>query len=115
MNNIESFEQLDLPDHLLSAIQALEYTAPTPIQAQAIPALMSGKDVLGGAQTGTGKTGAFALPALAQIQLKRREPQVLVLVPTRELALQVAEAFKGFAANMPGINILPIYGGQGYN
>lgn len=110
-----SFNDLGLPDTLLTAIQNLGYNEPTPIQAQAIPALLSGADVLGQAQTGTGKTAAFALPLLAQVNLKRREPQILVLVPTRELALQVAEAFNGFAVNMPGINILAVYGGQGYN
>jgi ATP-dependent RNA helicase DeaD len=110
-----SFEDLGLPETLLDAVKSLGYTIPTPIQAQAIPALLSGSDVLGQAQTGTGKTAAFALPLLAQIQVKRRAPQILVLVPTRELALQVAEAFIGFASNMPELNILPIYGGQGYN
>lgn len=110
-----SFNDLGLPDTLLTAIKNLGYNEPTPIQAQAIPALLSGEDVLGQAQTGTGKTAAFALPLLAQVNLKRREPQILVLVPTRELALQVAEAFNSFAVNMPGINILAVYGGQGYN
>ncbi len=110
-----NFSELNLPEHLLDAVQALGYTQATPIQVQAIPVLMAGSDVLGQAQTGTGKTAAFALPLLAKIKLNRREPQILVLVPTRELALQVSEAFSGFAVNMPGINILPIYGGQGYN
>jgi ATP-dependent RNA helicase DeaD len=114
-NITTSFNNLGLPDTLLAAVQKLGYNEPTPIQAQAIPALLSGADVLGQAQTGTGKTAAFALPLLAQVNLKSREPQILVLVPTRELALQVAEAFNGFAANMAGINILAIYGGQGYN
>lgn len=109
------FNELGLPDSLLRAINTLGYTEPTPIQAQAIPPLLAGSDVLGQAQTGTGKTAAFALPLLANIQVKRRETQVLVLVPTRELALQVAEAFSGFAVNIPGLNILPIYGGQGYS
>ncbi len=110
-----SFNDLGLPDTLLTAVQKLGYNEPTPIQAQAIPALLRGADVLGQAQTGTGKTAAFALPLLAKVNLKIREPQILVLVPTRELALQVAEAFNGFAANMPEINILAMYGGQGYN
>lgn len=114
-NIITSFNDLGLPDTILTAVQSLGYNEPTPIQAQAIPALLSGSDVLGQAQTGTGKTAAFALPLLAQVNPKRREPQLLVLVPTRELALQVAEAFNSFAANMPEINILAIYGGQGYN
>ncbi len=109
------FSELGLPESIMSAVAALGYTTPTPIQAQAIPALLAGKDVLGQAQTGTGKTAAFALPLLANIQIKRREPQILVLVPTRELALQVAKAFSGFAVNLSGLNILAIYGGQGYN
>jgi ATP-dependent RNA helicase DeaD len=113
--NINGFNELGLPDSLLRAISTLGYTIPTPIQSQAIPPLLAGEDVLGKAQTGTGKTAAFALPLLAKIQAKRRETQILVLVPTRELALQVAEAFAGFAVNMPEINILPIYGGQGYS
>lgn len=113
--NQPSLADLGLPESLLEAIHALGYTVPTPIQAQAIPPFLAGQDVLGQAQTGTGKTAAFALPLLANVQIKRRETQVLVLVPTRELALQVAEAFNGFAANMPGVNILAIYGGQGYD
>jgi ATP-dependent RNA helicase DeaD len=112
---ITEFSELGLPESIMSAVAALGYTTPTPIQAQAIPALLSGKDVLGQAQTGTGKTAAFALPLLANIQVKRREPQILVLVPTRELALQVAKAFSSFAVNISGLNILAIYGGQGYN
>lgn len=115
MTTIQHFNQLGLPDYLLESIQKLGFDTPTPIQAQAIPALLAGSDVLGQAQTGTGKTAAFALPLLAQIQVKRREPQILVLVPTRELAIQVAEAFSSFATNMPELNILPIYGGQGYS
>lgn len=113
--NINGFNELNLPDSLLRAISTLGYLEPTPIQLQAIPPLLAGSDVLGQAQTGTGKTAAFALPLLAKIQAKRRETQILVLVPTRELALQVAEAFIGFAANLPEINVLPIYGGQGYS
>ena len=109
------FDGLGLPESILKAIHALDYNEPTPIQIQAIPALLSGSDVIGKANTGTGKTGAFALPLLAQIQINKREPQVLVLVPTRELALQVAKAFISFAKFMPGINILSIYGGEGYN
>jgi ATP-dependent RNA helicase DeaD len=114
-NIINGFNELGLPESLLRAINTLGYTVPTPIQSQAIPALLSGSDVLGQAQTGTGKTAAFALPLLANIKAKLRETQILVLVPTRELALQVAEAFISFAANMPEINVLPIYGGQGYS
>lgn len=109
------FADLGLPDTILKAIEALGYNEPTPIQIQAIPALLSGSDVIGKANTGTGKTGAFALPLLAKIEVRRREPQVLVLVPTRELALQVAKAFISFAQFMPEINILSIYGGEGYS
>jgi len=110
-----SFNNLGLPSNLLRAITDLGYTIPTPIQMQAIPHLLAGTDVLGQAQTGTGKTAAFALPLLAKVQVKRRATQILVLVPTRELALQVADAFTDFAAHMPELNILAIYGGSGYN
>ena len=87
---------------------------PRPIQAQTIPLLLAGSDLLGQAQTGTGKTAAFALPVLAQIDLARASPQALVLVPTRELAIQVAEAFQRYAAHLQGFHVLPIYGGQSY-
>jgi ATP-dependent RNA helicase DeaD len=90
------------------------YESPSPIQAATIPVLLSGADMLGQAQTGTGKTAAFALPALTRIDLSQHEPQVLVLVPTRELALQVAEAFLKYAAHLKGFHVLPIYGGQSY-
>jgi ATP-dependent RNA helicase DeaD len=90
------------------------YEAPTPIQAATIPALLAGSDVLGQAQTGTGKTAAFALPILSRLRLEQREPQALVLVPTRELAIQVAEAFKKYAAELPSFHVLPVYGGQSY-
>jgi ATP-dependent RNA helicase DeaD len=90
------------------------YESPSPIQAATIPVLLSGADMLGQAQTGTGKTAAFALPALTRIDLSKHEPQVLVLVPTRELALQVAEAFLRYAAHLKGFHVLPIYGGQSY-
>ncbi len=86
-----------------------------PSKPQTIPVLLSGTDMLGQAQTGTGKTAAFALPALDSIDLARHEPQVLVLVPTRELALQVAEAFLRYAAHLKGFHVLPIYGGQSYS
>jgi len=87
---------------------------PTPIQAATIPPLLSGSDVLGQAQTGTGKTAAFALPVLSKINVELAQPQALVLVPTRELAIQVAEAFQSYAAHMQGFHVLPIYGGQSY-
>jgi ATP-dependent RNA helicase DeaD len=85
---------------------------PSPIQAACIPHLLAGHDILGEAQTGTGKTAAFALPALDQVDISQRNPQVLVLTPTRELAIQVAEAFQRYASKMPGFHVLPIYGGQ---
>lgn len=109
------FQQFGLPDQVLRALDALGYVEPTPIQTQAIPPLLAGSDVLGQAQTGTGKTAAFALPLLARIDVKRLVPQLLVLVPTRELAVQVAEAFNNFAQHMQGLRILPVYGGQGFS
>ncbi|MGH8269567.1 MAG: DEAD/DEAH box helicase, partial [Steroidobacteraceae bacterium] len=109
-----SFLELGLNAPLLQALAAVGYETPSPIQAQAIPLLLAGSDLLGQAQTGTGKTAAFALPILAQIDLQRAAPQALVLVPTRELAIQVAEAFQRYAANLPGFHVLPIYGGQSY-
>ena len=107
-----SFTDLGLPEPLLRALGAIGYENPSPIQAACIPLLLEGKDMLGQAQTGTGKTAAFALPLLARIDPKLNKPQVLVLTPTRELAIQVAEAFQKYAHFMPGFQILPIYGGQ---
>ena len=112
--DVATFADLGLPPELLSALEVVGYEAPTPIQARTIPPLLAGRDLLGQAQTGTGKTAAFALPLLARLDLKLREPQVLVLAPTRELALQVAEAFQRYAAHLPGFHVLPVYGGQGY-
>ncbi|MBJ6980793.1 DEAD/DEAH box helicase [Luteimonas sp. MC1572] len=109
-----TFSDLGLPGSLLQALTAVGYETPSPIQAATIPPLLAGRDVLGQAQTGTGKTAAFALPALARIDPAQRKPQVLVLAPTRELAIQVAEAFQKYAAHLPGFQVLPIYGGQGY-
>jgi ATP-dependent RNA helicase DeaD len=109
-----SFADLGLSDAVLRAIADVGYESPSPIQAQTIPVLLSGRDMLGQAQTGTGKTAAFALPALTKIALDQREPQVLVLVPTRELALQVSEAFVRYASHLKGFHVLPIYGGQSY-
>ena len=108
-----SFSDLDLSAPLLQAIHEIGYETPSPIQAASIPHLLAGHDLLGQAQTGTGKTAAFALPILNNIDTSRREPQALVLTPTRELALQVAEAFQGYARHLPDFHILPIYGGQG--
>ena len=108
------FQELGLSAPILEALVAVGYETPSPIQAQTIPLLLSGSDVLGQAQTGTGKTAAFALPLLTQIDLSQTSPQALVLVPTRELAIQVAEAFQRYAAHLKGFHVLPIYGGQSY-
>ncbi|BCX81942.1 ATP-dependent RNA helicase DeaD [Methylomarinovum caldicuralii] len=104
----------DLPEAVLSAVRQAGYESPTPIQAATIPHVLEGRDVIAQAQTGTGKTAAFALPLLARIDIGDARPQVLVLTPTRELALQVAEAFQTYAANLPELHVLPIYGGQEY-
>jgi len=112
--SIPSFAELGLPSALLDALDAVGYETPSPIQAATIPHLLAGCDLLGHAPTGTGKTAAFALPLLARIDLARRCPQVLVLTPTRELALQVAEAFQRYASALPGFHVLPIYGGSDY-
>ncbi|MFC3551727.1 DEAD/DEAH box helicase [Lysobacter cavernae] len=108
------FTDLALPEPLLRALAEVGYESPSPIQAATIPPLLAGRDVLGQAQTGTGKTAAFALPALARIDPAQTKPQVLVLAPTRELAIQVAEAFQKYAHHLPGFHVLPIYGGQSY-
>jgi ATP-dependent RNA helicase DeaD len=109
-----SFRDLALSEPVLRALADVGYESPSPIQAATIPVLLSGADMLGQAQTGTGKTAAFALPALSRIDLSKHEPQVVVLVPTRELALQVSEAFLRYAAHIKGFHVLPIYGGQSY-
>jgi len=109
-----TFNDLNLAPPLLKALEDVGYETPTPIQAQTIPVLLQGKDVVGQAQTGTGKTAAFALPLLSRIDLSRKSPQLLVLAPTRELAIQVAEAFQTYAHHMKGFHVLPIYGGQSY-
>ncbi len=111
---IQSFSELGLSQPVLDALKVVGYETPSPIQAETIPQLLLGKDVLGQAQTGTGKTAAFALPLLSNIDLKRLEPQLLVLAPTRELAIQVAEAFQKYASKMKGFHVAPIYGGQSY-
>ncbi|AMN48193.1 ATP-dependent RNA helicase DeaD [Steroidobacter denitrificans] len=108
------FRDLLANEALLTALDAVGYESPSPIQAATIPPLLAGADVLGQAQTGTGKTAAFALPILSRIELARRAPQALVLVPTRELAIQVAEAFQRYAAGMSAFHVAPIYGGQSY-
>lgn len=112
IQSIESFESLHLPLPLLKALGDVGYETPSPIQAACIPHLLAGRDLLGEAQTGTGKTAAFALPLLAKLDLSKKSPQVLVLTPTRELAIQVAEAFQKYAHHMPGFHVLPVYGGQ---
>jgi ATP-dependent RNA helicase DeaD len=109
-----SFDSLGLPKVLLSALNTLGFESSTPIQAKTIPPLLDGKDVLGEAQTGTGKTAAFGLPALAKIDLSVRKPQLMVLAPTRELAIQVAEAIETFAKDMKGLKVATLYGGQSY-
>ncbi len=109
-----SFDSLGLPKEILSALSTLGFESSTPIQAKTIPPLLDGKDVLGEAQTGTGKTAAFGLPALAKIDLSIRKPQLMVLAPTRELAIQVAEAIETFAKNMKGLKVATLYGGQSY-
>ncbi len=108
-----SFADLGLSDAVLAAVRAVGYESPSPIQQAAIPPLLAGRDLLGQAQTGTGKTAAFALPLLCRLDLKRAEPQLLVLTPTRELAIQVAEAMQTYARHMKGFHVLPIYGGAG--
>ena len=113
-DNSQGFEHLGLPDKILQAVAKVGFTTPSPIQAETIPILMEGRDVVGLAQTGTGKTAAFALPVLSQLDPHARHPQALVLAPTRELALQVADAFQSFAETLKGIEVLPIYGGQAY-
>jgi ATP-dependent RNA helicase DeaD len=109
-----SFNSLGLPENLLSAVTSIGFTSATDIQAKTIPPLLEGKDVLGEAQTGTGKTAAFGLPALAKIDTSVRKPQLMVLAPTRELAMQVAEAIESFGKNMKGLRVATLYGGQSY-
>ncbi|MGJ9420242.1 DEAD/DEAH box helicase [Massilia sp. CMS3.1] len=111
---LPTFSDLNLSAPILKALKDVGYEAPSPIQAATIPLLMEGRDVLGQAQTGTGKTAAFALPVLSRIDTKQSAPQALVLAPTRELAIQVAEAFQSYAAHMKNFAVLPIYGGQSY-
>jgi len=109
------FRDLGLSEPVLRALETVGYETPTPIQAATMPPMLAGRDVVGQAQTGTGKTAAFACPVLCRLDLKNNAPQALVLVPTRELAIQVAEAFQRYAAHMPGFHVLPIYGGQAYS
>jgi ATP-dependent RNA helicase DeaD len=113
-NSQPTFSELNLTPSVLKVLDDVGYETPTPIQTQTIPLLLQGRDVLGQAQTGTGKTAAFALPILSRIDLNGHDPQVLVLAPTRELAIQVAEAFQSYAHHLKGFHVLPIYGGQDY-
>src|SRR5580765_2345545 len=109
-----TFAALGLDPRVLEAVHDVGYETPSPIQAATIPALLDGRHVVGLAQTGTGKTAAFALPILSRLDLKQKKPQALVLAPTRELALQVCEAFEKYAAHLKGVHVLPVYGGQAY-
>jgi len=110
-----SFKDLALPQSILDALDKIGYEKPSPIQAATIPFLLEGRDLIGQAQTGTGKTAAFALPMLAKIDDTLKAPQLLVLAPTRELAIQVAEAFQAYASFNRALRVLPIYGGQSYD
>ncbi|MEI6894813.1 MAG: DEAD/DEAH box helicase [Colwellia sp.] len=113
-NDAVAFDSLGLPENLLSAVLSIGFTSATDIQVQTIPPLLAGKDVLGEAQTGTGKTAAFGLPALAKIDTSIKKPQLMVLAPTRELAMQVAEAIESFGKDMKGLRVATLYGGQSY-
>jgi len=107
-----TFESLGLQEPILKGIQDLGFVAPTPIQEKAIPVLLSGdRDFVGLAQTGTGKTAAFGLPLLQQLDIKRRQPQGLVLCPTRELCLQITNDLKNFSKHLGDISVVAVYGG----
>ncbi len=108
------FDELGLDSKVLKALKDVGYETPSPIQAETIPLLLQHRHVVGLAQTGTGKTAAFALPILSRLDVSAKTPQALVLAPTRELALQVSEAFERYAAHVPGLHVLPVYGGLGY-
>ena len=107
-----TFEDLGLAPEVLEAVKMAGYETPSPIQAKAIPALLQGENLLGTAQTGTGKTAAFTLPLLSRINFSGHETSVLVLTPTRELAIQVAQAIQQYAVKMPNVHVVPVYGGQ---
>jgi len=111
---VDSFSELSLPAFLLKALAEVGYEKPSTIQSMTIPPLLAGRDLVGQAQTGTGKTAAFALPVLASLEPAQARPQALVLAPTRELAIQVAEAFQTYAAHLEGFRVLPLYGGADY-
>lgn len=112
---VTSFHDFDLTPQTLKALDDVGYESPTPIQSEIIPHVLAGSDVVGQAQTGTGKTAAFALPLLSMLDVKIKSPQAMVLTPTRELAIQVAEAFQRYALHIKNFHVLPIYGGQDYN
>ncbi|AAP96370.1 DEAD/DEAH family ATP-dependent RNA helicase [[Haemophilus] ducreyi] len=114
-NNTLTFSDLGLPQSILDAVNDMSFVTPSPIQQECIPHLLAGSDVLGMAQTGSGKTAAFSLPLLAQIDPNQRHPQMLVMAPTRELAIQVADACEQFTKNMKGIRVVTVYGGQRYD
>ncbi len=111
-DKLTTFADLALAPEIHRVIDEIGYETPSPIQARSIPPLLEGRDLLGQAQTGTGKTAAFALPLLSRLDLKKKSPQILVLTPTRELALQVSEAIRAYARHLPGFQVLPVYGGQ---
>ncbi|WIE65650.1 DEAD/DEAH box helicase [Curtobacterium sp. MCLR17_036] len=111
---VVTFADLGLSDAVLKAVKDIGYETPSAIQEATIPTLLDGRDVVGLAQTGTGKTAAFALPILSRMESGSKKPQALVLSPTRELALQVCEAFEQFASHMKNVHVLPVYGGQAY-
>ena len=110
-----SFRDMNIAEPFLAVLDEIGYETPTPIQAQAIPHLLQGLDLLGHAPTGTGKTAAFALPLLSRLNMDDKNVQVMTLTPTRELAIQVAEAFQRYASHLKGFHVLPIYGGQEYS
>jgi ATP-dependent RNA helicase DeaD len=112
---LPTFADFGLSPEVLASVRDVGYETPTPIQIPTIPHLLAGRDVVGQAQTGTGKTAAFALPLLSRLDLSRADPQILVLTPTRELAIQVAEAFQSYASHLRGFQVLPVYGGQDYS
>ena len=114
-DNTITFQSLELLPEIQKSLNEVGYEQPTPIQAQCIPHLLEGKDIIGMAQTGTGKTAAFALPLLSRIDISNASPQLLVLAPTRELAIQVSEAMQKYAKHIKGFHVLPIYGGQSYD
>ncbi|MDQ3180767.1 MAG: DEAD/DEAH box helicase, partial [Acidobacteriota bacterium] len=111
-DDVKTFEEFGLIDELMKAIGDVGYETPSPIQLKTIPILLEGRDIVGQAQTGTGKTAAFALPALQKIDTSTSKVQILVLTPTRELAIQVAEAFHTYAKHLGRVRVLPVYGGQ---